>query len=86
MNYKNYQASRDLSWQILIEQKVCTLPVKISDICLNYGINIYSYSKNTELISKLKDGHLKIGNDGFSTKINGNYVIFFMTIPKAVKD
>lgn len=77
MDYRNYQESRDLSWKILIFQNVRSLPVRISDICLSYGINIYNYSKNAELISKLKANELKIGNDGFTTIVNGKPIIFF---------
>lgn len=40
MLYTDYQASRDLAWEILINEKVKELPVKVSEICDHMGIKI----------------------------------------------
>ena len=40
MNYKDYKKSRDLAWEVLIQEKVCELPVKITKICKNRGIAV----------------------------------------------
>lgn len=40
MLYKDYQVSRDLAWEILINEKVKELPVKVSEICDHMGIKI----------------------------------------------
>ena len=63
MNYKEYQKSRDLSWQILINENVTELPVRVSTLCENMGITIHYYAP-------------KDGNDGFSTIINGEAHIY----------
>lgn len=80
MDYSKYKESRDLSWKILIDNHITELPVKISDVCINYGINIYAYSKNVELIveliRKVKADKLKIGNDGFTMKVD-KPIIFY---------
>ena len=40
MNYKNYQKSRDAAWQILIDLKISSLPVKITALCRELGIDV----------------------------------------------
>ena len=40
MLYTDYQASRDLAWEILINEKVKELPVKVGEICDHMGIKI----------------------------------------------
>lgn len=82
MDYGNYQESRNLSWEILISQNIHALPVKISEICTSYGINIYSY-RNAKLINKLKADKLKIGNDGFTTAVGGGKPIIFFDDSKS---
>lgn len=83
MDYSKYKESRNLSWEILISQNVHALPVKISEICTSYGINIYSYSQNAKLINKLKADKLKIGNDGFTTAVGGGKPIIFFDDSKS---
>lgn len=45
MNYKDYKNSRDMAWQILLDLGVCSLPVKVSDVCRQIGVQV----KVTEL-------------------------------------
>ena len=33
MNYKDYQKSRNLAWEILLREGVCALPVDVLEIC-----------------------------------------------------
>ncbi len=40
MNYKNYKNSRDMAWRILLDLGVCELPVKVSDVCRQLGIQV----------------------------------------------
>lgn len=40
MFYKKYQNSRNSAWEILIDQKVGELPVKVSKLCKNMGIDV----------------------------------------------
>lgn len=63
MNYREYTASRDLAWQILINEQVAALPVKVSQLCRGMGIRVQHYSPTD-------------GNDGFSTIINDQPRIF----------
>ena len=40
MDYTKYQHSRDAVWQILLDQHVTELPVRISKLCGNMGVEI----------------------------------------------
>lgn len=40
MDYKKYKESRNLAWKILIDCKVGQLPVKVSEICRQLGIDV----------------------------------------------
>lgn len=50
MDYSNYKKSRDLSWQVLIDNNITELPVKVSQICKKLHIPIISYEKGYEVI------------------------------------
>ena len=63
MNYTDYKASRDLSWQILINEHVTELPVMVGSLCRNMGILVQYYEPTD-------------ANDGFSTIIGGQARIF----------
>ena len=63
MDYSEYKNSRDLAWQVLINERVAELPVKVSQICRSMGIRVQYYNPTD-------------GNDGFSTIINGQPRIF----------
>ena len=81
MQYEKYQKSRDLAWQILINHKVCRLPVKVSMICRSMGYAITSYAKSRELIEKLDLSERTDSSDGFTC----NGVIFYneqCTVPR----
>ena len=63
MDYRKYQKSRDLAWQILINERVTALPVKVGALCRDMGIRVQYYTPTDE-------------NDGFSTIIAGQPRIF----------
>lgn len=63
MNYKKYQNSRNLSWEILIRENIAELPVSIGQISKRLGIVLKHY-----------DGHT--GGDGYSTYIRDQPTIF----------
>lgn len=63
MDYTKYKISRDLAWQILLNEGVTELPVKIGPLCNQMGI-LMRYFSPTD------------GNDGISTILNGRPVIF----------
>ena len=62
----NYKHSRDAAWQMLIKNKVSSLPVSVDKICRGEGLRLLSYSKGMELIEKLKLEENAKGNDAFS--------------------
>ncbi len=63
MNYRNYQRSRNLAWEVLLNEGVTELPVKIGALCRQMEIPMHYYSPTD-------------GNDGKSTIIDGQAVIF----------
>lgn len=75
--YKDYQKARDLSWEVLIRNNVCELPVKIVPICRNYGIRVRAYQDNTDVLEKLNLMDMMDRTDGFLTYISGEPVIFY---------
>lgn len=63
MNYKLYKKSRNLSWEILVREGVCELPVSVTKLCKSMGIEI-----------RYADGNN--GNDGWCRIVNGQPFIF----------
>lgn len=64
MEYTSYQKSRNLAWEILINEGINALPVKTGELCHSLGIRVVAHEG-------------KIGNcgDGQSTILNGKPVI-----------
>jgi len=48
MNYNNYKKSRDLSWNVLIQENVCELPVNIISLCYQLDIKVKYYIPNND--------------------------------------
>lgn len=63
MNYKAYKKSRDLAWNILINENITSLPIKVSALCRQMGIIVKYYIPDDE-------------NDGKCMIINNMPVIF----------
>lgn len=63
MNYKDYQNSRDLAWQVLIQEGVRELPVNVGELCRRMGIRVRYFHPADE-------------NDGVSAFIDGQAHIF----------
>lgn len=63
MDYKDYKNSRDLAWRVLINERVTELPVMVSKLCRNMGIQVRYYSPTDE-------------NDGYSTIVGDRAWIF----------
>lgn len=66
MDYKKYQKSRDLSWQILLDHDITCLPVKVSGICKVLHFNVVSYAKGAELFTRLDLQNNANNSDGFT--------------------
>ena len=73
MQYSKYQGSRDLTWQILLDNNVTCLPVKVGDICKAMNVHIFSYSRGREYIKNFDVYARPDVNDGFAYQNN----IFF---------
>lgn len=63
MDYRQYQNSRDLAWQILIREHVTQLPVMVGQLCRQMGIPIHYFRPEGK-------------SDGYSTILNGQAQIF----------
>ena len=63
MNYRDYQNSRDLAWEILIRENVTQLPVMVGQLCKSMGIRVRYFHPDSR-------------SDGYSTIITGEPVIF----------
>ena len=77
MDYKKYQQSRDVAWEILIDFKIESMPVKISKIVTKLGIRLYSYHNATDLISKMRLEKHAETCDGFTVRTSKRYYIFY---------
>lgn len=44
MDYQKYKSSRNAAWQILVDNQVSELPVRVSKLCKDLGIDIYLYT------------------------------------------
>lgn len=62
MNYRDYKKSRDLAWQVLINEKITELPVKIGPLCKNLEITLRYFTPTD-------------GNDGKSLIVDDQAVI-----------
>lgn len=67
MLYSDYKVSRNLAWEVLINEKITELPVSVSKICKGMGISIKKYVADDD-------------NSGYSTVIDGRAVIFVSAI------
>lgn len=63
MDYKNYINSRNLAWEIILQEEIKELPVKISALCRQMGIKLKYYIPMDN-------------NGGKAELINGTAVIF----------
>lgn len=63
MNYRKYQISRDLAWDVLLRENVTQLPVDIVQVCRQMGIRVQLYTPTDE-------------NDGYCALFLGRPRIF----------
>lgn len=62
MKYEKYKASRNLAWEVLLQEGICELPVRTSALCRKLGVT-------------LAYGEQKAGNDGFSVTVGASMYI-----------
>lgn len=69
MNYKNYQKSRNATWEMLLDLKIKELPVKITDLCRRIGVPV-------------KFADLGAEQDGYSAIVNGEPIIVINSLKR----
>lgn len=62
MDYKEYKISRNLSWEILINENITSLPINMSQLCKSLGIQLQNYDGYIDGIDS--DGETTILPDG----------------------
>lgn len=71
--YEHYKKARDMSWKVLLDSGINSLPVDLWKIAEHFDIHIHPYSKS-DLIRFLKEDVSQ--GDGFITYIGGKKEIF----------
>ena len=69
MNYKDYQKSRNATWELLLDLGIKELPVKITDICRRIGIPV-------------KFADLGAEQDGYSAIVDGEPIIVINSLKR----
>lgn len=65
MNYNDYKISRNLAWEIIINERITALPVRTARLCNQLGIELKAYDGSPD------------GSDGESTIVCENAVILY---------
>ncbi len=75
MEYTRYQHFRDLSWKVLLEEKITELPIDVGKLCRQMGIPVKAYRHSADALRYLQVDISK--TDGIATYIRGLPVIFY---------
>ena len=62
MNYNDYKVSRNLAWEILLNENITALPVNVSALCTSLGIRLQPYDGDVAGVDN--DGEAIIMPDG----------------------
>jgi len=66
-----------LTWKVLLDCGICSLPVRVSGICRQMGIHLCSYGQGYSLIQQFHLGPQTHNSDGFLFRIGDVPVIFY---------
>ena len=44
MNYQRYKNARNMAWQILLDEGICSLPVNVGRLCRSLEISVRQYA------------------------------------------
>lgn len=66
MDYSKYKKSRNLSWEVLIQHNITSLPVRVSTICKTLKIPIVSYQDGYQILEKTNQLKQCENSDGLS--------------------
>lgn len=70
--------ARVTSWDFIIKNQLCCLPVDISGLCFQHGIKLLSYHKFSSITGhSMKFITDKYSDDGFCLFFKGNYSIVY---------
>lgn len=75
MEYARYQHFRDLSWKVLLEEKVTELPIDVGKLCRQMGIPVKAYRHSAAALRYLQVDISQ--TDGIAAYIQGLPVIFY---------
>lgn len=82
MDYTKYKISRDLAWQILLNEGVTELPVRVTALARDMGIGVHTFdpeSWSDHAVWQEIDPESWRGGDGFTATFAGNPHIFVST-------
>lgn len=75
--YGKYAHVRNAAWQVLIDQQITELPVKVSSIARSMGIRVMSYAKGHNALQVLKLWESARDKDGMAVYIFDKWYIFY---------
>lgn len=44
MNYQRYKSARNMAWQIILDEGICSLPVNVGRLCRSLGTSVRQYA------------------------------------------
>lgn len=62
MNYNDYKISRNLAWEIILNENIAALPVNMTLLCKSIGIRLQPYDGHADRVDE--DGESTIMPDG----------------------
>lgn len=66
-----------MTWKVLLDCGVCTLPVRVSTICRTLGVRLCSYAQGYPFIQQFHLGAHTHDSDGFLFRLDGVPIIFY---------
>ncbi len=73
---KKYEQIVEIVNKVLINENVNKIPIKVSSICYNNSILLFSYKQGYSIIKKLELDNT-LHNKGFSIYTSNKYIIFY---------
>lgn len=78
MDYKQYQVSRDSAWRIMIDLGIDRLPIRVSSVCKQLGIQISSLQSAQHVLKKiLPSDYMAEIRDGLAIMWQGRPYVFY---------
>lgn len=77
MTYEKYCKSRDMAWDILIDHKITTLPVRIAPLMEEMGITLQSFAAAAPVLAELGLSEQVKGCDGYAAHIGSTTLVYY---------